>query len=221
MGICQIFWILTIWSIPRHSLAGGAVTGCCHGKYWQRQYLKKTIFGAEHLQASPLLALLIGRYSPHCRHKPLSPNILGNIFLDKLGQWQMWRVDSLWTGGRENYSGMKKKGGRRRDFTISYDLLRTFQQSATMCGGGPWCSRLFRDSPQKILSSYTPLSVKICFLLGNYNSKFWKFREINSHTQNFFLQNFQNHKGAANDIKGAAASLLVNSKISIFNWELP
>ena len=58
-------------------------------KYWQRQYLKKTIFGAEHLQASPLLALLIGRYSPHCRHKPLSPNILGNIFLDKLGQWQM------------------------------------------------------------------------------------------------------------------------------------
>ena len=153
MGICQIFWILTIWSIPRHSLAGGAVTGCCHGKYWQRQYLKKTIFGAEHLQASPLLALLIGRYSPHCRHKPLSPNILGNIFLDKLGQWQMWRVDSLWTGGRENYSGMKKKGGRRRDFTISYDLLRTFQQSATMCGGGPWCSRLFRDSLQKILSA--------------------------------------------------------------------
>ena len=37
----------------------------------------------------------------------------------------------------------------------------------------------------------------------------------------FFSQNFQNHRGAANDIKGAAASLLVNSKISIFNWELP
>ena len=32
-----------------------------------------------------------------------------------------------------------------------------------------------------------------------------------------FFQNFQNHKGAANEIKGAAASLLVNSKISIFN----
>ena len=37
----------------------------------------------------------------------------------------------------------------------------------------------------------------------------------------FFFQNFQSHKGAANDIKGAATSLQVNSKISIFNWELP
>jgi len=51
----------------------------------------------------------------------------------------------------------------------------------------------------------------------------------------FFSRNFQNHrgaandikgaandiKGAANDIKGAAASFLVNSKISIFNWESP
>ena len=33
----------------------------------------------------------------------------------------------------------------------------------------------------------------------------------------FVFQNFQNHKGAANDIKGAAASLLVNSKFSVFN----
>ena len=57
-------------------------------KYWQRQYLKKTIFGARQLLASPLV-VLIGRYSPHCRHKPLRLNILGNIFLDKLGRRQM------------------------------------------------------------------------------------------------------------------------------------
>ena len=47
----------------------------------------------------------------------------------------------------------------------------------------------------------------------NFGKKFPKSR--------IFFQNFQYHKGAANDIKGAAASLLVNSKISIFNWELP
>ena len=48
---------------------------------------------------------------------------------------------------------------------------------------------------------------------------FQKVKNFGKKFQNleFFLQNFQNHKGAANDIKGAAASLLVNSKISIFN----
>ena len=53
--------------------------------------------------------------------------------------------------------------------------------------------------------------------------KFQKNQNFGKQFQNleFFFQNFQNHKGAANDIKGAAASLLVNSKISIFNWELP
>ena len=40
------------------------------------------------LLGSPLV-VLIGRYSPHCRHKPLRLNILGNIFLDKLGRRQM------------------------------------------------------------------------------------------------------------------------------------
>ena len=42
--------------------------------------------------------------------------------------------------------------------------------------------------------------------------KFWK---KNPKSRIFFL-NFQNHKGAATDIKGAAASLLANSKIFIF-----
>ena len=52
---------------------------------------------------------------------------------------------------------------------------------------------------------------------------FQKIENFGKKFQNleFFFQNFQNHKEAANDIKGAAASLLVNSKISIFNWELP
>ena len=42
------------------------------------------------------------------------------------------------TGGQfvdGNIVEWKKKGGRR-DFTISYDLPRTFQQSVIMCGGG-------------------------------------------------------------------------------------
>ena len=55
------------------------------------------------------------------------------------------------------------------------------------------------------------------FQIFQKNSKFQK----KFPKSRIFSQNFQNHKGAANDIKGAAASLLVNSKISIFNWELP
>ena len=45
---------------------------------------------------------------------------------------------------------------------------------------------------------------------------FQKIQNFGKMFQNleFFPQNFQNHKGAA-------ASLLVNSKISIFNWKLP
>ena len=42
------------------------------------------------------------------------------------------------TGGQfvdRNIVEWKKKGGRL-DFTISYDLPRTFQQSVIMCGGG-------------------------------------------------------------------------------------
>ena len=83
--------ILNIDNLEHSETQSGAAKQSPAGvlKYWQRQYLKKTIFGAEHLQASPLLALLIGRYSPHCRHKPLRLNILGNIFLDKLGRRQM------------------------------------------------------------------------------------------------------------------------------------
>ena len=46
-----------------------------------------------------------------------------------------------------------------------------------------------------------------------------KIQNLGKKFQNleFFFQNFQNHKGAANDIIGAAATLLVNSQISIFN----
>ena len=72
-----------------------------------------------------------------------------------------------------------------------------------------------------------PLSAsKFASDFGNFSSKFWKFSKFQNFgkkipNSEFFSQNFQNHTGAANDIKGAAASLLVNSKISIFNWELP
>jgi len=54
------------------------------------------------------------------------------------------------------------------------------------------------------------------------NQNFQNFHDFQNFGKKFpksriFFQNFQYHKGAANDIKGAAASLLVNSKISIFN----
>ena len=69
-------------------------------------------------------------------------------------------------------------------------------------------------------AQYTPLSVKICFLLWKFHIKIFKIFIISEKkfpNVEFFFQNFQYHKGAANDIKGAATSLLVNSKISIFN----
>ena len=56
-------------------------------------------------------------------------------------------------------------------------------------------------------------------ILTHNFQNFQKIQNFRKKIQNleFFFQNFQNHKGAANDIKGAAASLLVNSKVSIFN----
>ena len=59
-----------------------------------RKILATAIFEEDNIWATaPLLGsplvVLIGRYSPHCRHKPLRLNILGNIFLDKLGRRQM------------------------------------------------------------------------------------------------------------------------------------
>ena len=48
---------------------------------------------------------------------------------------------------------------------------------------------------------------------------FQKIQNFGKKFQNleFFFQNFQNHKGAATDIKGAAASSLPNYKIFIFS----
>ena len=62
---------------------------------------------------------------------------------------------------------------------------------------------------------YTPLSVKICFLLWKFQLKIFKISEKIPKTRIFF-QNFQTHKEAATDIKGAAAFLLANYKIFIF-----
>ena len=48
---------------------------------------------------------------------------------------------------------------------------------------------------------------------GNFGNKFWILEIFPKFW--IFSQNFQNHRGAATEIKGAAASLLVNSKMSI------
>ena len=54
-------------------------------------------------------------------------------------------------------------------------------------------------------------------LIKNFeNFQIFKFWEKIPKFPFFFLQNFQNHKGAATDIKGAAASSLPNYKIIIF-----
>ena len=50
--------------------------------------------------------------------------------------------------------------------------------------------------------------------ISKVGSKFWRW-------EGYISQNFQNHRGAATEIKGAAASLLVNSKISSLYRELP
>ena len=75
-----------------------------------------------------------------------------------------------------------------------------------------------------IFFTYIPLSPsKFASYFGNFNSKFSKFSKFWEKIPKFwfFSQNFQNHRGAATEIKGAAASLLVNSKISILYQELP
>ena len=82
------------------------------------------------------------------------------------------------------------------------------------------CFQQTRDLFFHIYPSQRQNLLPILEIITHYFQKYSKFRNKIPKSRIFF-QNFQNHKGAANDIKGAAASLLLNSKISIFNWELP
>ena len=67
--------------------------------------------------------------------------------------------------------------------------------------------------PTLEISTHIPLSTsKFASDFGNFKSKISKnskFRKKNPKSRICF-QNFQNQKGAVNDIKGAAASLLIN-----------
>ena len=82
------------------------------------------------------------------------------------------------------------------------------------------CFQQTRDLFFHIYPSQRQNLLPILEIITHYFQKYSKFRNKIPKSRIFF-QNFQNHKGAANDIKGATASLLVNSKISILNWELP
>ena len=82
------------------------------------------------------------------------------------------------------------------------------------------CFQQTRDLFFHIYPSQRQNLLPILEIITHYFQKYSKFRNKIPKSRIFF-QNFQYHKGAANDVKGAAASLLVNSKISIFNWELP
>ena len=85
------------------------------------------------------------------------------------------------------------------------------------------CFQQTRDLFFHIYPSQRQNLLPILEIITHYFQKFSKYSKFRNKIpkSRIFFQNFQNHKGAANDIKGAAASLLVNSKISIFNWELP
>ena len=69
---------------------------------------------------------------------------------------------------------------------------------------------------------YPPQRQNLLLTLEIITHKFQNFQKIQNFEKKipksriFFLK-FQYQKGAANDIKGATASLLVTSKISIFN----
>ena len=74
---------------------------------------------------------------------------------------------------------------------------------------------------------YIPLSAsKFASDFGNFSSKFWKFSKFQNFgkkfpNSEFFSKISKTTKGPPLTSKGAAASLLANYKISLFNWELP
>ena len=98
----------------------------------------------------------------------------------------------------------------------------TLRQQLLSMHGVEWYCQFFVTLVANFEPKFKTWSRQIMF----YTNNFWNFQKIQNFEKKIpksriFFQNFQNHKGAANDIKGAASSLLVNSKISIFNWELP
>ena len=77
-------------------------------------------------------------------------------------------------------------------------------------GGGDHFQSIYPSQRQNLL----PTLEIITHNLQNFQ-KIQNFGKKNLKSRIFF-QNFQNHKGAATDIKGAAASSLPNYKIFIF-----
>ena len=61
---------------------------------------------------------------------------------------------------------------------------------------------------------HLPPTLKI--MIRNFSKYSIIFKICKIQNSEFLSQNFLNHRGAAYDIKWAAVSLLVNSKISIF-----
>ena len=116
--------------------------------------------------------------------------------------------------------------------TIFYTTSNTFAYAVMSCTSqteSPLLSALLSVSPsptiwkcdrfQSIYPSQRQNLLLTLEIITHNLQNFQKIQNFGIFFKNleFFVQNFQNHKGAANDIKGAAASLLVNSKISIFN----
>ena len=77
------------------------------------------------------------------------------------------------------------------------------------------CFQQTRDLFFHIYPSQRQNLLPILEIITHYFQKYSKFRNKIPKSRIFF-QNFQNHKGAATDIKGAAASSLPNYKIFIF-----
>ena len=141
-----------------------------------------------------------------------------------MSTWQL-ACSARWSqsGHTSTATSRERRGSRSSTWTNTSIIivLIKYQLSISLF----WSSTTSFTSHKIIISMlrhhkfyhHIPLSSNFQFSKFSKNSKFRKTIP----KSRILFQNFQSHKGAANDIKGAAASLLVISKISIFNRELP
>ena len=200
------------WSVERPCLHCGAVHwwrprrrysyGCCacHGVFKFKIYFQKfQIRSFESLSLSKAV---------------INFRIALSKFVKKLRRWHRLGVGIT----KSLFKALKSKvsGGRRprKKTPFQFGHCPIFPPSSLVLHA-IWGNFHFCFPP------HIPLSTsKFASYFGNFNSKFSKFQEKIPKFW-IFSQNFQHHKGAATEIKGAAASLLVDSKISIFYRELP
>ena len=130
-----------------------------------------------------------------------------------LGDWEA----SYTFGVRDEKKALNRK-------VFFYVLVVCFSQSKSIegqrCFGSDdhfYFGLIYPSQRQNLLPTLEIIThdFQIFQKIQNFGKKIQNFGEKIPKSRIFF-QNFQNHKGAATDIKGAAASLLDNYKIFIF-----